>query len=185
MSKDNENEKTIWTNHYLCPTCGEEWQDQHEATCNDRCTNCRKEIEPFISNDGSLTEDLIDKARDTTLAKHGLCRCDDCQKIWSESDLQPVIHPARRIDVGGPIPDGECPACGALAYKVGMPETLYVVVHRHEYGSTPYLVVSRHLPACDELVDKLKIDFEPDKGEELDVMDLAGQLRPIRLEETA
>jgi len=176
--------KTIWTNHYLCP-CGEEWEDQHEATCNDRCPNCRKEIEPFISNDGSLTAEQIDKERETTLAKYGLCRCDNCQAIWTENDLREAKHLSERIDVGGPIPDGECPDCGALAYKVGMPESFYVVVHRHEYGSTPYLVVSQHIPTCDELVAKLKIDFEPEKGEELDVMDLAGQLRPIRLQEAA
>ena len=45
--------KTTWTNYYRCP-CGEEWDDQWDCCCNDRCPKCGKEIEPHFSDDGSL-----------------------------------------------------------------------------------------------------------------------------------
>lgn len=50
-----------WINHYLCP-CGEKWDDESESQCNDRCPKCNREIEPYISDDGSVSEDRIDAA---------------------------------------------------------------------------------------------------------------------------
>lgn len=178
--------KTLWTNHYLCE-CGEHWQDQHDCCCNDRCSVCKKEIQPYISNDGSVSQEQIDAALEDALVKLGLCRCGnaDCGVISRQEDLEPINDLLERVTPGDEMPDGQCPECGWLAYAVKKEEALYVVVHRHEYGSTPYLVASPHIPSCDELVAKLKIDFEPEKGEELDVMELAGQLRPIRLQEAA
>lgn len=43
-------------NHYHCP-CGEEWDDEHSCTCNDRCPKCNAEIEPFDSEDLSPTHE--------------------------------------------------------------------------------------------------------------------------------
>jgi len=60
-SDDTEYVGVMWTNYYLC-VCGEEWQDTHSCCCNDHCPVCNKEIEPYISDDGSLTTRKIDKA---------------------------------------------------------------------------------------------------------------------------
>lgn len=48
-------------NHYLC-TCGEQWQDTWSSACNDRCSTCNREIEPYASDDGSMTDEEIDTA---------------------------------------------------------------------------------------------------------------------------
>ena len=48
-------------NHYLC-TCGEQWQDTWSSACNDRCPACNREIEPYASDDGSMTDEEIDAA---------------------------------------------------------------------------------------------------------------------------
>ena len=43
--------------------------------------------------------------------------CDNCD--WSSpdyADLNEIRHYSQRVDVGGTVPAGECPACGALAY---------------------------------------------------------------------
>lgn len=55
-----------WTNYYLCP-CGEAWDDQHDTCCNDRCGACNKEIEPYISDDGSVSDDKIETARQSAM----------------------------------------------------------------------------------------------------------------------
>lgn len=51
-----------WTNHYRC-VCGEEWEDVWDCCCNDRCPLCGKEVEPYISDDGSLSSEDIERAR--------------------------------------------------------------------------------------------------------------------------
>ncbi len=36
-----------FVNHYRCPECGEEWQDEWSCACNDECPGCGlKDIEP-------------------------------------------------------------------------------------------------------------------------------------------
>ena len=37
-------------NYYQCE-CGTHWEDEWSGTCNDRCPNCRTEIEPYRSED--------------------------------------------------------------------------------------------------------------------------------------
>lgn len=66
-----ESEKTVVTNHYLCP-CGEEWQDTWDCGCNDHCPACDKEIEPYASDDGSMTPETIEAARQTAIVNQGL-----------------------------------------------------------------------------------------------------------------
>ena len=49
-----------------CP-CGEEWEDEWDCLCNDKCPSCNKEIEPYDweempqldepTNDAAVTED--------------------------------------------------------------------------------------------------------------------------------
>ena len=31
---------------YRCSECGEEWEDEWDCLCNDRCPQCNAEIEP-------------------------------------------------------------------------------------------------------------------------------------------
>lgn len=39
-----------YLNHYRCE-CGQEWNDQWDSMCNDRCPECGKEIEPYHSDE--------------------------------------------------------------------------------------------------------------------------------------
>jgi hypothetical protein len=39
-----------YINHYECP-CGEQWIDEWDCACNDKCPACNKEIEPHHSED--------------------------------------------------------------------------------------------------------------------------------------
>lgn len=51
-----------WTNYYFC-NCGTEWVDQWSCCCNDRCPRCNTETQPYISDDGLLTDAEIEHAR--------------------------------------------------------------------------------------------------------------------------
>lgn len=62
-SNDDDDGSTIqFTNHYHCP-CGEEWVDVWSSACNDKCPDCNREIEPYASDDGSMTSAEIEAAR--------------------------------------------------------------------------------------------------------------------------
>jgi hypothetical protein len=37
-------------NHYRCPTCQLDWQDEWDCGCNDRCPSCHQEIVAFKSD---------------------------------------------------------------------------------------------------------------------------------------
>ncbi len=67
--QDGEEASTTWTNYYLCP-CGEEWEDTHDSCCNDRCPSCNREIEPYISDDGSVPDQKISDAYDEALKRN-------------------------------------------------------------------------------------------------------------------
>ncbi|HEX7246456.1 MAG TPA: hypothetical protein VF245_12925 [Solirubrobacterales bacterium] len=43
-------------------------------------------------------------------------RCDNCGKVSKIEDLAEPSRLSERLDPGGSLPAGECPACGALAY---------------------------------------------------------------------
>ena len=38
-----------YLNYYRCPHCLQEWQDEWDCACNDKCSTCHKEIEPYAS----------------------------------------------------------------------------------------------------------------------------------------
>lgn len=57
-------------------------------------------------------------------------RCDDCGKIWKESELQEIKNLQSRVDAGGQMPSGQCPGCGALCYELGESEDLTPVLFR-------------------------------------------------------
>ena len=42
--------------------------------------------------------------------------CDNCVSAWKEKDLKEIKDYYQRVELGGPIPSGECPKCGALCY---------------------------------------------------------------------
>jgi hypothetical protein len=46
---------------------------------------------------------------------------------------------------------------------------LYIILHHHEYGTTTGLVESDHEPGEDEVIRALGLDYEPDKGEWIEV----------------
>lgn len=60
-TESDRNDSSEFENHYLC-TCGEEWQDTWSSACNDRCPSCNREIEPYASDDGSMTDEEIETA---------------------------------------------------------------------------------------------------------------------------
>ncbi len=39
-----------YLNHYCCPYCHQDWYDEWDCACNDRCPDCNKEIEPYQSD---------------------------------------------------------------------------------------------------------------------------------------
>jgi len=52
-----------------------------------------------------------------------LARCDNCEWVGPEDKTKPWFESDRyveRLDVGGEVPAGECPECGAWAYRVNV-----------------------------------------------------------------
>lgn len=47
-----------------------------------------------------------------------ICECANCERQASARSLDFVDDPGLRLDAGGEVPAGQCPACGALAYLV-------------------------------------------------------------------
>lgn len=47
-------------------------------------------------------------------------RCQDCNQIWLTADLDDgdIPHLYERVGPGEPMPDGECPDCGALCQPI-------------------------------------------------------------------
>lgn len=43
-------------------------------------------------------------------------RCNDCCKIWEESEIQPAKDLLQRVLPNELMPSGECPECGALVH---------------------------------------------------------------------
>ena len=46
---------TQFINYYRCPYDGSEWIDVWSCCCNDKCPNCRAEVEPYKSADAVHT----------------------------------------------------------------------------------------------------------------------------------
>ena len=44
--------------------------------------------------------------------------CDNCKRQWKREMLCEVKDYFQRVEPGGVVPSGECPACGALCYPV-------------------------------------------------------------------
>jgi len=46
-----DNTEIKFLNHYYCPDCNIEWDDEWDSTCDDECPECRKEYSPYKSED--------------------------------------------------------------------------------------------------------------------------------------
>ena len=60
-------------------------------------------------------------------------KCDNCGKRYEREDQLRHVFPdipdlLQRLDPGGTVPAGECPACGALAYPEEEPIRLLVLL---------------------------------------------------------
>jgi hypothetical protein len=58
------------------------------------------------------------KKRKSVMPKVDKSRCDNCQKVTSDEDLNSINDIYERVDPGGVMPSGECPHCGCLAYPI-------------------------------------------------------------------
>jgi len=47
--------------------------------------------------------------------------CDNCGANYHVDALREIKHYHQRVDIGGEVPAGECPECGALAYLSSKP----------------------------------------------------------------
>jgi predicted RNA-binding Zn-ribbon protein involved in translation (DUF1610 family) len=43
-------------------------------------------------------------------------RCDNCDWQGTLAEVRTIQDAGERLEVGGTVPAGECPKCGALAY---------------------------------------------------------------------
>jgi len=49
---------TWWTNHYRCPCCRHQWEDEWDSQVDDDCPECgMRSISAYFSDDGSGTEE--------------------------------------------------------------------------------------------------------------------------------
>lgn len=52
---DKEETTARYRNFYRCPNDGTEWQDVWSCTCNDKCPVCNSEIEPYRSDEVTVS----------------------------------------------------------------------------------------------------------------------------------
>ena len=82
-----------------------------------------------VEHTGEVWPDLVPTYRDAVnlfnriIAEVPLCRCDNCDKFWSQdaiTSLGCVSELNQRLDPGGEVPCGACPECDcrALVYVV-------------------------------------------------------------------
>jgi len=63
---DCETMPVRYLNHYRCPYCQQDWQDEWDCACNDRCPSCDKEIVPYHSDLVDLNPEEICARSDQT-----------------------------------------------------------------------------------------------------------------------
>jgi hypothetical protein len=54
----------------------------------------------------------------TDVTDRSMSRCDNCQQVWPEDQLNEPSHLWERLDAGSEVPSGECPECGCLCYLI-------------------------------------------------------------------
>lgn len=51
-------ENTIYSNNYHCPRCEEDWIDEWDCMCDDRCPNCNLSCSPVSSEEVNNINEL-------------------------------------------------------------------------------------------------------------------------------
>jgi len=54
-------------------------------------------------------------------------KCDNCESIFEDDDLKTIEEFHTRVECGGVVPAGQCPKCGALAYKIKY--GTFIIIH--------------------------------------------------------
>jgi len=54
-------------------------------------------------------------------------RCENCEKVWQDSQLSAIEDVHERVAPGEPMPSGQCPECGAVCHPVAAANPLIVV----------------------------------------------------------
>ncbi len=77
-------------NHYRCENCGQEWEDEWSATCDDDCPHCgARHMEPCDSVDLTTTIEelegsfLVYRSPDSAEESPGyelIAECDSCEE---------------------------------------------------------------------------------------------------------
>lgn len=52
------------------------------------------------------------------VADDAQCQCEHCKGRYDGRDLDPINEVESRVIAGKPVPAGQCPSCGALAYTI-------------------------------------------------------------------
>ena len=75
--------------------------------------------------------------------------CGNCFTDWVFADLNDIANLLERVDVGGEVPAGECPECGALCYARDYIEATDAEVKAMAEG------IAAQLPPDKRLIDTL------------------------------
>jgi hypothetical protein len=70
------------------------------------------ELDNTDCDDCGEERDLVDVSLDTII-----CACPNCDWRGLESFLKPIKDADQRVAPGEPMPNGECPHCGALCHE--------------------------------------------------------------------
>jgi len=80
--------------------------------------------------------------------------CDNCQERFRDEDLVlPIPNLWERLEVGGEVPAGECPECGALCYRLAPKKRLRPLSNEK--------VIEMYLH-CGECIAELRDGVAPD-----------------------
>ena len=68
--------------------------------------------------------------------------CDNCGKVWPESQCNDVRHLTDRLDYNKPFTDKECPKCGALCYLMekGKPAPINFFTSPNSYAMSSLIL---------------------------------------------
>ena len=93
-----------------------------------------------------------------------MVRCDNCRTEW-RADQRSRVFPdipglTERVEPGGTVPAGECPACGALVYPVEESLTMTALRHAyqrlnaipHRYADTDFALIRRAIHQAEQPV---------------------------------
>ncbi len=88
-------------------------------------------------------------------------RCDNCLRLWTEAELQPIKDVFERVAPGEPMPAGECPACGALCHAVPSvpPQRFAVLSHDgdEQVACCDFVTAADH-EAAEQMVLDARVD---------------------------